>query len=147
MIAGENQVVVGRVPREMPRSLPDRVRGALVPMRIVGCLLRSQDFDEAPAEQIHAVGLADVPVQRGGVELGQDENPAHVRVKTVADRDVDEAIFAADRHGWLRSMFGQGKESSSLTASQNDGKHVAHTGSLVWNDTARRLADPFPCSW
>jgi hypothetical protein len=47
MIAGENQVVVGVVPREVPRRLPHGVGRSLVPVRIVGRLLGGEDLDEA----------------------------------------------------------------------------------------------------
>jgi hypothetical protein len=50
VIAGENQVVIGVVADEMSRCLPHRIRGALVPVRVVGRLLGRQDLDEPLAE-------------------------------------------------------------------------------------------------
>ena len=94
MIAGQDQVVVGLVAREVPRGLADGVGRALKPAGVVGRLLGRQDLDEALAEQIHPVGLRDVPVQRRRVELRQDEDPPDVGVQAVADRDVDQTVFA-----------------------------------------------------
>jgi hypothetical protein len=42
-----------------------------------------------------------MPVERSRIELGEYENPAHVRVQAVADRDVYEPVLASDRHSWL----------------------------------------------
>ena len=76
-------------------------------MRVVRRLLGRENLDEPRAEQVHPVGLRDVPVQRGGVELREDENPTNVRVQAVADRDVDQPVFAANRNRRLRSVLGE----------------------------------------
>ena len=53
-------------------------------------------------EHVEPVGLADVTVERRRVELRQHEDAADVRVQAAADRDVDEAVLAADRYCRLR---------------------------------------------
>ena len=127
VIAGQDQVVVGVVAHEMPGRLPDRVGGALIPVGVVGRLLSREDLDEAVAERVHPVGLRDVPVERGGVELRQHEDAADVRVQAIADRDVDEAVAPADWHGRLRSVLGQGKQARALAAAEDDRQHfVVH---------------------
>ena len=94
VIAGENQVVVGVMAREVARGLPDGIGRALVPAGIVGRLLGGQDLHEALSEQIHPVGLVDVPVERCRIELRQHEDAADVGVQAVADRDVDQPVPA-----------------------------------------------------
>ena len=120
VIAGENQVVVGVMAREVAGGLPDGIGRALIPVGIVGRLLGGQDLDEALAEQVHAVGLVDVPVQRRRVELRQDEDAADIGVQAVADRDVDQPVLAGDRHRGLRSELCEREEPGSLAPAEND---------------------------
>jgi hypothetical protein len=47
-------------------------------------------------------------------------------MKTIADRNVDEAVLAANGHGWLRSQVGQRKEPAALTAAENERKDRMH---------------------
>jgi hypothetical protein len=51
-----------------------------------------------------------------------------VGVQAIADRNVDEPIAAANRHGRLRSLFGQGEQAGALSAAQDDGQYFAHAG-------------------
>lgn len=66
MVAGENQVVVRFVADEVPGRLPDRVGRALKPVGVVRGLFGREDLHESLAEQVHPIGLRDVPVQRCG---------------------------------------------------------------------------------
>jgi hypothetical protein len=50
----------------------------------------------------------------------------------VADRNIDETVFAADRHRRLRAELRQGEEASALTATEDESKNFAvhgHDGS------------------
>ena len=120
VIAGEDDVVVGLVAGDVPRGLADGVGRALEPVGVVGRLLGRQDLDESLAEEVHPVGLADVPVERRRVELRQDEDPPDVGVQAVADRDVDEAVFARNRHRRLRSELRQREEPRALSAAEHE---------------------------
>ena len=60
--------------RKMRHVLAHRIGRALKPRGIGQSLLRRENFYEAMREMIEAVGLRDVPVQRGGVELGEQIN-------------------------------------------------------------------------
>ena len=120
VVAGENQVVVGVVAHEMARGLAHGVGRALKPVRVVGRLLGRQDLDESLAEEIHPVGLRDVPVERRRIELRQHEDPPDVGVQAVADRDVDQPVLAADRHRRLRSMLRERKQPRALAAAENE---------------------------
>ena len=79
VVAGEDQVVVGVVAREVPRRLPHRVRRPLEPVGALGRLLGREHLDEPVGEDVEAVGLGDVPVERRRVELRQHEDPLQAR--------------------------------------------------------------------
>jgi hypothetical protein len=106
MIAGEDEVVVRVVSLEMARSLTDGVGGALIPVRIVRRLFGRQDFDEPAAEEVHAVRLRDVSIQRRRVELCEHEDAPDVGMEAIADRDVDQTVLAADRDRRFRTVLG-----------------------------------------
>ena len=126
MIACQNQIVVGLVPSEVSRRLTYGIGGALKPARAVGRLLGRDDVDEAVRERVHPIGRRDVMVERGGVELREHENAPQVGVQAVADRHIDEAVLAADRHGRLRALLRQRIEPGSLSAAKDDREYVVH---------------------
>ena len=128
VVAGEDQVVLGVVAREMSRALADRVGCALEPLRAIRRLLRGQHLDEAARKHVEPVGLGDVTVERRGIELGEHEDPLQVGVQTIADGHVDQPVLAADRYRRLRPHVRQRKETLSTSASQNQGQHVVHAG-------------------
>jgi hypothetical protein len=59
-------------------------------------------------------------------------------VQAVADRNVDQTVFAADRNGWLGTKVCQRKEPAALTAAQDDRKDVTHRDSLAAPRSSRR---------
>ena len=59
-------------------------------------LLRGQDLDEPLREAVEDVGVGNVVVQRGGVELGQDVDLAKPRMDAAGDGDIHQAVFAAE---------------------------------------------------
>ena len=122
VVAGEDQVVVGVVAREVARRLAHRVGRALEPVGAVGRLLGGEDLDEAAREQVQPVGLRDVAVERRGVELRQHEDALEAGVQAVADRDVDQAVLAAERHGRLRAHVRQREEARAAPAAENQGQ-------------------------
>src|SRR5262249_16815515 len=75
--------------------------------------------DETRAEEIHSVRLRDVPVERCRVELREHEDAPDVGVQAIADRNVDQAVFAADRNCGFRPMLCERKEPRALTAAEN----------------------------
>jgi hypothetical protein len=126
VVAGENQVVVGIDFTEVAGGLSDGVGRALEPVFALRRLLRGQHFDEPLREQIHPVGLRDVPVERGRVELGQDVDPFEPRMQAVAERYVDQPVLAADRNGRLRSLVGEREEARPAAAAEDEREHVVH---------------------
>ena len=126
VVAGEDQVVVGVQADEVRHRAPHGVGRALEPVGVLGRLLGGDDVDERLREVVEAVGLVDVPIERRGVELRQHEDAPDAGVQAVADRDVDEPVLAADRHGRLRAAVGEGVEALTLPAAQDDRQYVRH---------------------
>ena len=83
-------VVAGKVLDALAHS----IGGALEPIHPVVGLFGSQDIHKSAIEHVELVGLDDVLVERGGVELCEDKDFVDVRVQTIADRDVYDPVFA-----------------------------------------------------
>src|SRR6185312_2201987 len=99
----ENPHIVASKGAQMTQTLTYRIRRALVPRRIIRCLLSCQNVHKGRAECTKMIGVLDMAVQRCRIELCQDEHPADTRVQAIGDRNVYESIFPGDRHGWLRT--------------------------------------------
>src|SRR6266849_9633997 len=115
----------------MARGLTDRVGRPLEPVRVVGRLLGGEDLDEPLTEEIHPVGLRDVPVERRRVELREDEDAPDIRVQAVAHWNINQPVLASDRNGWFRAMLGERKEAGASAAAENQRERLVvhgHTG-------------------
>ena len=104
--------------------LPDCVGSTLKPVRVIGGLLRRQNIHEAAAEHVELVGLDDMLVQRGGIELSQDEYLVHIGIQTVADRDINDPVLAGQRHGRLASHLSQRIEALASASAHDDAQYV-----------------------
>jgi hypothetical protein len=102
--------------------LANGVGRALVPLRTFGCLLCGQNVDEAAGKIIEFIARLNVAMQRHAVELGQNINRTQSRVKAVADRDINQAILAAEGNGWFCSVFCQREEPRSRPAAHDNGE-------------------------
>jgi hypothetical protein len=98
MISGKDQDGVSAVIVQMMKALPDGVGGALKPVWTFGGYLGREDLNETVGEAAEAIGSRNMSIQRSGVVLSKDEYSMHVGVDAVRDRDVNEAVFAAERH-------------------------------------------------
>ena len=105
--------------------LPDGVGRALIPGVAARRLLRGHDLDEAAGEIVEPVALLDVPMQRRAVELREQEDALEAGVEAVADRDIDDAVLARERHGRLGSVLRQRIKSRAGASAENDGNDVA----------------------
>ena len=108
LIAREDQHVLDAGLREVAQVLAHGVGRALVPVALVVVfvhrLLGGEDFDEAAAEVVEAVGAADVAVQAHRLKLREHVDPVHAAVDAVRQRNVDQPILAGQRHGRLRAI-------------------------------------------
>jgi len=69
----------------------------------------------------HVVRAPQVPVERGGVELGEHIDLGDARVDAVGHGHVDEAVRAADGDGGLGARLGEREQAGSGAATQDDG--------------------------
>ena len=126
VIAGQDEDVARIGSLDGVDVLIDGVGGALVPV-FVDALLRRQHFDvfvqfarqEAPAG-------ADVARQAAGLVLRQHEDAAKIAVDAIGEREIDDAIESAERHGRLGAIAGQGFQPRALAPGQNQGQHISH---------------------
>ncbi len=125
MVAGEDEIVVSLVLGEVAGRLAHRIRRALIPVRIVRRLLSREDFDEPAREDVQSIGIRNVAVERGRIELRQHVDSPDVGVQAAADRDVDQSVFAADRDRRLGTPGGQWKEPGARSSAEDDGDRVA----------------------
>ena len=104
VIARQNQHVLRLFRADRIDVLINRVRRSHVPV-IADSLHGRQNLDELshlPRQDVPA--LADVAVQRQRFVLGEDVNPAKIRVDAVRKGDVDDAVNAAEGHGGLGAV-------------------------------------------
>jgi len=127
LIAAQDQGQIEVLGHQVQLVLPDSVGGPLIP-RVVGeGLLGGEDLDEPVGVLVELVGLRDVPVQRGRVELSEQVDPLQPRVDAVGDRDVHQAILASQRHRRFGALLGQREQARALPTAHNDGQHVIGT--------------------
>src|SRR5256885_2685872 len=71
LIAAENEVVIERALQEVAHVLAHRIRGSLIPLRTLRCLLRRQDVDKTARKIVELVARLNMSMQRHAVELRQ----------------------------------------------------------------------------
>ena len=122
LVAAQNDVVIDRTLEEVAQVLPDRVGSSLIPMRSLGSLLRRQDLDEARREIVELVARVDMAVQRHAVELSEHVDAANARIEAIADRNINQPVLAAERHGRLRPFLCQREKPGAGSPSHDDGQ-------------------------
>src|SRR5262245_44999164 len=95
-------------------------------------------------EHIELVRVRDVSVQTHRHELGQYINSVDSAIEAVADRDVDQPVFARDGDGGFRAELGEREQPGPLAAAEDQAEHrarlhgIASRGNCLW----RMLPDP-----
>lgn len=80
------------------------------------------------------VGLRQMPVKGGRVELSEAVDLRDVAVQAVADGNVDESVVRAQGHSGLGTLLGQRVQASACTATKNDAEH-----GLQWIESDRSV--------
>ena len=106
LVAAQNEKIIERALEEVAHVLPDGIGRSLVPLRALGSLLSGEYVDETAGEIVELVAGLDMSMERHAVELGQHVNGAQPGIQAVTDRDIDDAIFSAERDGRFRAIFG-----------------------------------------
>ena len=142
LIAAQDEVIIERPLEEVAHVLPDGVGRALIPLRAFRRLLRREDIDEAAREIVELVARLDMAMQRHAVELRQHIDRAQPGVQAIADRDIDQPIFPAERHRRLGTIFRQRKQARPRAAAHDDGERaLRRAGRKRWRLPACDGAD------
>ena len=94
LVAAQDQQVIEVISEEVNQILAHGIGGALVPGSIRQGLLGGEDLDEAAGKQVKLVRLGNMPVQRGGIELGQNVNAFISGVDAIGDGHIHDAVLA-----------------------------------------------------
>jgi hypothetical protein len=126
VIACKNEQELGMLAVDQKHVLVDGVGRATIPIfadsllrRDGGDVLAQLGVENVPAD-------ANVPVERMGFVLDQYRDFAQPRVEAIAQREVDDPVFSAERDRRLRTMRRQRKQPFTLAASQDHREHVLH---------------------
>ena len=124
MIARQHDHVLRRLAHDRVQVLVHGVGGAQVPV-LADALLRRQDLDEL-AEFLgdDVPAHADVAIERQALVLRDDEDAAQAGVDAVAEREVDDAVRAAEVHRRLGAFPGQRRQAFADPSGQDDDERV-----------------------
>jgi hypothetical protein len=132
LVAAQDEHPPGVVALQVGEGLAHRIGGPLVPVHLVlERLAGGQDVHEPGLEVAEGIGGADVAVEAGRVELGEDEDAVQSRVEGIADGDVDQAELAAQRHGRFAAVLGQGVQTRTTSPAEDQGDHIVHGADLA----------------
>ena len=97
VIARENDGVGGALAADGVDILVDGVRGAQIPTG-GDAHLRRQNFDEVAESHQRRPALTNMAVQAERLVLRENEDAPQVAIDAIRQRDVDDAVNAAERH-------------------------------------------------
>ena len=124
VIARQHDQVPRVLAHDRIQVLVDRVGRALIPV-LADPLLRRQNLDELAELLRHdAPAHADVPVERQRLVLRRDEDAPQPGVDAVAQREVDDAVRAAEVHRRLGALLRQRIEPLAGAAGEHDDEAV-----------------------
>jgi len=99
LVTGQDDDVLGIIAVDEADVLVDGVCSALVPVGALCLLVGGQGVHAAvQAVQIPRLAVADVLIQLLGLILGRDAHSINVGVDAVGQREVHDAVFAAEPH-------------------------------------------------
>ena len=104
--------------------LPHRVGRSLKPAGALHRLFGGKHFDVSAIEWIESIAVGDVPVQRRGIELRQNEDPLQSGVDAVADRNIDQAILSSEWNRRFGAVLRQREQAFPSATCKNDGDNV-----------------------
>ena len=81
---------------------------------------------DRPKSSIEVVGLAEMAIQRSAIELGQHIHLVDAGVDAIADWNINQAVFARQRHCWLGSHLCEWLETGACPSPENDCQYSLH---------------------
>ncbi len=117
VVGADDDDDVGSLIPQQVEALQDRVRGSREPA-LAEPLLGGNGCDVGTRDAVEAPGLRDVAVEAVRLVLGQHDDLAKPRVDQVAEREVDEAITAAEGNCGFGPIRGERHEPFTLATSK-----------------------------
>ena len=125
VVGAEHDDVVGPLVAEQVEVLVDRVGRAGEPVRPAAHLRRHRR-DVVAEQRRQPPGQRDVAVERVALVLREHDDPAEAGVDEVRQREVDQPVVAAERHGRLGAVERQRHQALALAAGEHDREDVRH---------------------
>src|SRR5262249_15104486 len=113
LIAGQDQLIIVFATRESMQMLPDCVCRSLEPIWIGHRLFGREYFDKTFGKRVEPIGIRDVTVQRGRVELRHHKDLLQPGIQTIADRHVDETVLATQGNSRFRAILREREQTFS----------------------------------
>ena len=109
--------------RDQVEALQDRV-GRTAEPALAEPLLRGHGGDVGVEQPRQPPGLRDVAVEAVRLVLRQHDDLAQPRVDEVREREVDQAVAAAERHGGLGTVCRERHEALALATGEDDSEDL-----------------------
>ena len=123
VVSAENHHVVRILVPEQVQILVDGIGRAFEPPATEAHL--RGDAHHVVVEQRREVPrLGDVPVQAVALVLGEHRDPEVAAVDQIAQREVDQSIVPAERHGGLGPLSGQRNEAVAFATGQDHSENL-----------------------
>ena len=120
VVAGQDEHILRNCQVDEVQVLVDGICRTLIPVCSLLTGVGRQDEDTAlTLIQIPGAAGSQIVVQFQGAVLGQHAHLIDSRVSTVAQRKIDNTIFAAKRHGRLGDFLRQSPQAAALAACKN----------------------------
>ena len=126
VVAGQDQRLAGLLALDPEDVLVDRVGGAGYQVSAIRCSggRTSTNSPRLRARNFQAWSMCRFRLKR--LVLRQDQDLPEAGVDAVREGEVDDPVDAAERHGRLGAVAGQGLQPGALPAGQDDGQHILH---------------------
>ena len=125
VVGAEHAHVLGALVVDQVEALVDRVGRAGEPVRPAP-LLRGHGRDVVAEQRREAPRRRDVAVEAVALVLRQHRDLEIAGIDEVREREVDEAVVAAERHRGLRAVERQRQQALALAAREHDPEDAWH---------------------
>ena len=123
VVARKNQHILRICEVNEVQVLIDGIRRAAIPISALLACIRRQDEDAAVLRvEIPRAARCEVVVELERTILRQHTDLLDAGIRAIAERKIDDAVFAAERHRRFRDVLRESTETASLAARQDHGQ-------------------------
>src|SRR5271156_71512 len=131
VVTGEDDHVLRLLRADGVDVLVDGVGRPHVPV-FADSLHGGQDFDElANFTAKNVPAFANLAIQRERLVLGEDKDAAQAGVDAVGERNIDDAVDAAEGYGWFGAVAGERIEALAGASSEQDSERIFHRHTYI----------------